>query len=242
MKITDTEKNQVTYETGAVRSADAEKTRYDLISPIGLRRVAETYYGGCEKYSDYNWEQGMPVADCLNHAIRHIYAYLSGDRSEDHLAHAAWNLLASMHSEELWKELNTNLRSEGCKPPPIQPKPEKTSPELEEKLRDCLRDGDWKVSFPATLNYAGPGVYLFTGQGYNRTPRWIDSKGNVCRIDGNSIYTMGNINGLVFKGVTSEYLCSSPFEFNQHFKDKYPDTAVDNIKSSPENTKVTPTS
>ena len=105
------------FSTGAVRSADRAKQRYDLVSPIGLRRVAETCHEGAEKYSDFNWEKGMPVNDILNHAIAHLYQYLSGDRSEDHLAHAAWNCLAAMHSEELWPHLNTNLRSEGCKPP-----------------------------------------------------------------------------------------------------------------------------
>jgi hypothetical protein len=108
----------VTYSTGAVRSADAEKTRYDLVSPIGLRRVAEACSEGAAKYSDFNWEKGMAIPDVLNHAVRHVYLYLSGDRTEDHLAHAGWNLFAAMHSEELWPELNTGkLRSAGCKAP-----------------------------------------------------------------------------------------------------------------------------
>jgi hypothetical protein len=107
----------VQYDTGAVRSADREKLRYDLISPIGLRRVAETCHEGAVKYSDFNWEKGMPVGDLANHAIAHLFAYLSGDRSEDHLAHAAWNCMAACHSEELWPHLNKNLRGEGCKPP-----------------------------------------------------------------------------------------------------------------------------
>ena len=105
------------FSTGAVRSADAEGTRYDLITPIGLRRVAETYAEGAAKYGDNNWLKGMPINDLLNHALRHIYLYLSGDRSEDHLAHASWGLLASCHSEEAWPELNQNLLLEGCKPP-----------------------------------------------------------------------------------------------------------------------------
>lgn len=109
--------NGVAYATGAVRSADAEHTRYDLVSPIGLRRIAETCDEGARKYADYNWEKGMPIADMLNHALRHIYKYLEGDRSEDHLAHAGWNLMGAMHSEELWPHLNNNLRSGGCKPP-----------------------------------------------------------------------------------------------------------------------------
>lgn len=103
------------YDTGAVRSADCEKTRYDLISPIGLRRLAETYAEGAAKFGQFNWENGMPVTDLLNHAIAHVYKFLGGDRSEDHLAHAAWNLLGAIHSMEKWPELNQPwLRGENC--------------------------------------------------------------------------------------------------------------------------------
>jgi len=106
------------FPTGAVRSPDADSTRYDLISPISLRRLAETCAEGAAKYGDFNWERGMPVADLLNHAIRHLYLYLAGDRGEDHLAHAAWNLFGAMHSEELWPELNVGtLREPNCQPP-----------------------------------------------------------------------------------------------------------------------------
>lgn len=97
------------FESGAVRSSDADNERWDLISPIGLKRVAEAYSEGAKKYGEYNWEKGMPINDLLNHALRHIYLYLGGDNTEDHLAHAAWGLLASMHSEELWYELNKSF-------------------------------------------------------------------------------------------------------------------------------------
>lgn len=106
------------FDTGAVRSADRQNVRYDLISPIGLRRVAETCNEGAVKYDDFNWEKGMPVHDLLNHAIAHCYLYLSGDDSEDHLGHAAWNLLAACHSQELWPHLNNgNRRKAGCAHP-----------------------------------------------------------------------------------------------------------------------------
>ena len=108
----------VKFKTGAVRSSDAEATRYDLVSPIGLEAVAKTCAEGAAKYSDFNWEKGMPVHDLLNHAIRHIYQYLAGDRSEDHLPHAAWGLLAAIHSDALWPRLNEGtLRGPGCTPP-----------------------------------------------------------------------------------------------------------------------------
>lgn len=107
------------FDTGAVRSTDVDGARYDLISPIGMRRLAETCKEGADKYSDYNWEKGMPVSAMLQHAMGHIMQYLAGDRSEDHLAHGCWNLMGAMHSEELWPHLNKNLRRAGCVPPNV---------------------------------------------------------------------------------------------------------------------------
>lgn len=106
------------FGTGAVRSSDVEEFRYDLISPIGLREVARACAEGAAKYGDWNWERGMPVNDLLNHVLAHIYKFLAGDRSEPHLGHAAWGMLAAIHSQELWPHLNAGtLREEGCKAP-----------------------------------------------------------------------------------------------------------------------------
>ena len=93
------------FETGAVRSRDADSVRYDLITPIGLRRLAETYAEGALKYGENNWLAGIPSSDLFNHAVRHLYLWLAGDTSEDHLAHAAWNIFAIMHFEEARPEL-----------------------------------------------------------------------------------------------------------------------------------------
>ena len=99
------------FDTGARRCADADTTRYDLISPIGMRRLAETYAEGCGKYPPdpdthrQNWTKGMPVSSILNHAIRHIFMYLAGDTTEDHLAHCCWNVIAAMHMEETMPEM-----------------------------------------------------------------------------------------------------------------------------------------
>jgi hypothetical protein len=105
--------NKVTFDTGAVRDKQVAGSkesqfpaRYDLVSPIGLRRVAETYGEGAQKYSDHNWRKGMPFSVTANHALAHIVSWLMGDQSEDHLAHAAWNLFALMHFEETMPHLN----------------------------------------------------------------------------------------------------------------------------------------
>ncbi len=99
------------FSTGAVRSSDKAGVMYHLITPIGMRRIAETYKEGFDKYGAFNWERGMPIGDILNHAIAHIYQFLSGVESgEDDLAHAAWNLLAAMHMQETHPELDHQLR------------------------------------------------------------------------------------------------------------------------------------
>jgi hypothetical protein len=103
------------FATGAVRSSDKKGVRYGLISPIGMRRLAETYAEGAGKYGDCNWELGMPISDIMDHVIAHCYSYLAGNRGEDDLAHAAWGLFAAMHMEEIHPELQGNLRGPGCK-------------------------------------------------------------------------------------------------------------------------------
>lgn len=131
------------YDTGAVRSGDCEQTRYDLISPIGLERLAQTYAEGAEKFGPFNWENGMPVNDLLNHAVAHVYKFLRGDRSEDHLAHAAWNLLGAIHSMELWPEMNQGmLRGAGCTCPP-----------------DAVVNDEPKADEQIDIQQVGPGVY-----------------------------------------------------------------------------------
>lgn len=60
--------------------------RFDLIDPQALFKIAEVLHQGAEKYGANNW-RGIPVEDHLNHLIAHAYAYLAGDRSDDHLSH-----------------------------------------------------------------------------------------------------------------------------------------------------------
>lgn len=98
--------NTKQFTTGAVRSTDADAVRYDLISQEGLRRLAETYAEGAKKYSAWNWRQGFPWSDVMNHALRHLSLWLDGDTSEDHLAHATWNLVTLMDFERTHPELN----------------------------------------------------------------------------------------------------------------------------------------
>jgi hypothetical protein len=71
--------------------------RFDLVP--GLLEVATVMGKGADKYGLDNWRK-LPPESVINHAIRHLYLYLSGDRSENHAAHAACNCLMLIELEK----------------------------------------------------------------------------------------------------------------------------------------------
>ena len=89
------------FGTGAVRDMSSGKGRYDLISPLFLKRLAKHFENGAKKYGDRNWEKGIPLSSYLDSAMRHLGNYLEGLRDEDHLAAAAWNISCLIHMEEM---------------------------------------------------------------------------------------------------------------------------------------------
>jgi hypothetical protein len=126
------------FESGAVRDAEADSTRYDLIAPEGMRRLAETYAEGAKKYDDHNWRKGMPVSATANHAIKHIFKYLAGWTDEDHLAHAAWGLFALMEFEKTHPELDDRY----FKPTAVIARAANALKENELKKTECAYCGD----------------------------------------------------------------------------------------------------
>jgi len=65
--------------------------RLDLIPPLALLDVASILREGALKYGENNW-RGISIEDNINHALVHVYAYLSGDKQDNHLGHAACRL------------------------------------------------------------------------------------------------------------------------------------------------------
>ena len=99
MSLPDSTQREV-LPTGAHKDPSRKLARFDLISPYALRRLANHYGRGAEKYSDRDWEAGMPVSMLFSSAIGHLYRWLAGYRDdEDHLAAALWNISAIMHFE-----------------------------------------------------------------------------------------------------------------------------------------------
>jgi hypothetical protein len=79
------------FSTGAVRSSDADSTRYDLISPIALSQIA-SISGKVE------WKSANTIL-CLNGAINNKLNFLGGDRDSEYLAYSAFLLMAAIELE-----------------------------------------------------------------------------------------------------------------------------------------------
>ncbi len=88
------------FVTGAVRGSQEGKLRYDLVGLHGLKREAALLARGAEHYGERNWEKGQPVARTAASLLRHIFAYIEGDRSEDHIAALRFNAGSIAHVEE----------------------------------------------------------------------------------------------------------------------------------------------
>ncbi len=66
-------------------------TAFHLIPSLALFKLAEALYEGSLKYDRGNWRK-ISVEVHLGRCVQHIYGFLAGDRTEDHLAHALCRL------------------------------------------------------------------------------------------------------------------------------------------------------
>lgn len=79
------------------RGASQSKTMYAMTSldARALLAVARVAAEGDAKHGKDNW-RGIGARDHINHAIVHFYAYLAGDITDEHLAHAACRALMAL--------------------------------------------------------------------------------------------------------------------------------------------------
>ena len=72
--------------------------------PFGLEELERIGLIGRSKgYDDGDaprWTK-QSLAVHVGHALRHLEKYADNDRSEDHLAHAAWRLVAALHQRRV---------------------------------------------------------------------------------------------------------------------------------------------
>lgn len=85
--------------TGSQRDSRKGKGRFDLIPPRALRRLAQLYERGAEKYGDRNWEKGQPLSWYVDSAFRHLIDFIEGKRDEDHMIAVMWNAAGFVETE-----------------------------------------------------------------------------------------------------------------------------------------------
>jgi hypothetical protein len=88
-----------TVENDAGGKQSALPYRFDLLDARAMFRVAEIHAYGAQKYGENNWRK-IGTRDHVNHAIAHMYAYLLGDRSDDHLGHALCRAMFAVAMED----------------------------------------------------------------------------------------------------------------------------------------------
>ena len=89
------------FDTGAMRDTASDKSRPDLISPFAEEKVGHWMRMGAEKYSENNWQKGMPYSRVVASLKRHVMRYQQGDRTEDHLSAIIFNAQALLHYDAM---------------------------------------------------------------------------------------------------------------------------------------------
>ena len=95
------------------RKDDAEKPPLELLPSAALLEVAKVLGHGRKKYDAYNWTKGMNWSRLLGAAMRHLFAYNSGEDKDpesklSHLAHLACCALFLLEYEQ--RKLGTDDR------------------------------------------------------------------------------------------------------------------------------------
>lgn len=102
MKIKSSGKTQE-FKSGARRDAQDGKGRFDLIPTLALKRLAQHYESGANKYGENNWKRGMPLRRFLNSAFSHLIKCLDGRDDEDHAAAILWNICGFIYTQQAIK-------------------------------------------------------------------------------------------------------------------------------------------
>lgn len=81
------------FKTGAVRDEAEDKPRFDLFCPYAMEAIGAVLKEGVKHYGAFNWAKGIPLSRCMESLERHIQQFKEGKVNEDHLAHAACNIM-----------------------------------------------------------------------------------------------------------------------------------------------------
>jgi hypothetical protein len=127
------------FATGYQRNSAKGKGAHDSLPFFALTRDAKLYERGGEAHGIDNWLKGAPFRRTLQSAIRHLFEYMMGDRSEDHLAACRWNCAAVMTYEEL---ISRGLLPAVLDDLPMYTRAAPTPSASAEQHKDCYNEGE----------------------------------------------------------------------------------------------------
>lgn len=87
----------------AIEAFSGDKKEWDIYT--ALIETSKQYQDGAKKYSDRNWENGMPVHCFIDSGVRHYLKFLRGDTDEPHDRAFIWNMLGAIWTHENKPEL-----------------------------------------------------------------------------------------------------------------------------------------
>ena len=102
------------------QKSDTEKNRLDLLPVRPLLDVGKVLTFGAKKYEARNWEKGLAWSRPYAAALRHLFAWWSGETYDpetglNHLAHAACNILFLLEFSKTHEEMDDRVKEEGSK-------------------------------------------------------------------------------------------------------------------------------
>jgi len=86
---------RIKYKSGFNRDVQENKPRYDLIPHELLKRIAELYARGAEKYDEDNWRKASGEDELRRFkasAFRHFMQWIANEEDEDHASAIAFNV------------------------------------------------------------------------------------------------------------------------------------------------------
>jgi hypothetical protein len=95
------------FQTGAQREKKRGLGAFTLIPWKIIWDLSKYFEAGAEQKGARNWEKGIPVSSYLNSTLRHLARYMAGERDENHLMAAVWNLVCCLWTK--WQIACGNL-------------------------------------------------------------------------------------------------------------------------------------
>lgn len=87
------------FSTGAKRDMHTGKGRMDLLPCTAIIELSKHCENGALKYGERNVDNGIPQHSFIDSGLRHLIKYLRGDRDENHLVSALWNIAWAVEQE-----------------------------------------------------------------------------------------------------------------------------------------------